>query len=116
MCGVTLVSKRNKNILLMSDIRILLTSMNRARLQDAGIRTAEYHADLSLLCHANKVKGRPLVGRLANDLKTHGLCDMWGALALDRVSWRAEVKAIRTVGCRPDRASIAIAAQRFWTS
>ncbi len=39
---------------------------------------------------------------------SHGLGDTCGTLALDRVSWKAKVKAIRK--CKPPRGRVAIAA------
>jgi hypothetical protein len=45
---------------------------------------------------------------LVIDLKTHGLGDTWSTIALDRVSWRAKVKAIRK--CKPLRGRVATAA------
>ena len=45
---------------------------------------------------------------LVNDLKKHGLLDTWGTLALDRVAWRAKVKAIRRY--KPARGGVATAA------
>lgn len=121
MCGVTLDSMRSKNIhhtdlekrLRISDVLSILESR---RLQWLG-HVYRMPADrlprrlLSSWVTNPRPKGRPHLTYghgLVNDLKTHGLGDTWSALALDRVSWRAKVKAVRK--CKPLRGRAATAA------
>ncbi len=121
MCGVTLDLMRSKNIhhtdlekrLRISDVLSILESR---RLQWLG-HVYRMPADrlprrlLSLWVTNLRPKGRPHLTYghgLVNNLKTHGLIDTWSTIALDRVSWRAKVKAIRK--CKPLRGRVATAA------
>jgi hypothetical protein len=121
MCGVTLDSMRSKNIhhtdlekrLRSSD---LLSILESRRLQWLG-HVCRMQADriplhlLSSWVTHPRPKGRPhnTYGHgLANKLKTQGLSDTWGILALGCVSWKSKVNAIWK--CKPTRGRVATAA------
>ena len=121
MCGVTLESKRLKNIHhadLEKRLRIsnILSILESRRLQWLGhvYRMPESRLPRRLITSwvlNPRPKGRPHLTyghSLVNDLKKHGLADNWSTLALHRGAWRAKVKAIRTY--KPARGLTASAA------
>jgi hypothetical protein len=108
MCGLNLSEMRSKGIHHVDlekrlNTANILSILEARRLQWLGhvYRMPDDRLPRRLLsswvAHPRPV-GRPYLTYghgIISDLKTHGLFNTWGVLALDRVAWRAKVKVIR---------------------